>query len=129
MKAALISLGSTSSVMVADAMKKYFDQVDMIQLKEIEVGLGKDGGILYQGEPLEQYDCVYLKGSFRYAHLLRSIAAMLEGKVPFMPLTADAFTTVHNKLLTHLVLQQHTIPMPKTYISSTVEAAKELLKS
>ncbi|MBT4935604.1 RimK family alpha-L-glutamate ligase [Candidatus Woesearchaeota archaeon] len=128
MKAALISLGSTSSVMVADAMKKYFDQVDMIQLKEIEVGLGKDGGILYQGEPLEQYDCVYLKGSFRYAHLLRSIAAMLEGKVPFMPLTADAFTTVHNKLLTHLVLQQHTIPMPKTYISSTVEAAKELLK-
>ncbi|PIN76653.1 hypothetical protein COV17_01685 [Candidatus Woesearchaeota archaeon CG10_big_fil_rev_8_21_14_0_10_36_11] len=128
MKAALISLGSTSSIMVAEAMKKYFDQVDMIKLKEIEVGLGKEGCILYQSQPLEQYDCVYLKGSFRYAHLLRSIAAMLEGKVPYMPLPASAFTTVHNKLLTHLVLQQHNIPMPKTYISSTIDAAKNLLK-
>lgn len=127
MKAALISLGSKSSLMTLDAMRKYFDQVDMIQLRNIEVNLGKEGGLLYEGRKLENYDCVFLKGSFRYAFLLRSIAVLLEGKIPYMPLPAHAFTVAHNKLLTHLVLQQHNIPMPKTYISPTSDAAKQLL--
>ncbi|MBI2146054.1 RimK family alpha-L-glutamate ligase [Candidatus Woesearchaeota archaeon] len=128
MKAAIISLESTSSKMVAEAMKKYFDQVDMLHLKGIEVDLGKEGGVFYHGKELEKYDCVYLKGSFRYANLLRSIATFLEGKVPYMPLPANAFTTVHNKLLTHLALQQHHLPMPKTYVLPDVNGAKELLK-
>lgn len=114
--------------MVADALKKYFTQVEMIQLKHVEVHLGKEAGILYEGKALNHYDCVYLKGSFRYANLLRSIAALLEGMSAYMPVSAPAFTTVHNKLLTHLALQQHAIPMPKTYISADTEAAKELLK-
>jgi ribosomal protein S6--L-glutamate ligase len=128
MKAALISLGSKSSIMTAEAMGKYFDQVDMIQLRNIEINIGKDGGIFYQGKLLDTYDCVFLKGSFRYANLLRSIAAMLEGKVSYMPIHASSFSVVHNKLLTHLVLQQHNIPMPRTYLSPTVNEAKELLK-
>ncbi len=128
MKGAIISLGSVSSQMVADAMKKYFDEVDMINLKYIEVRLGKESGVFYNGEPLGNYDCIYLKGSFRYANLLRSISALLEGKVPYMPLPSNSFTIVHNKLLTHLALEQQNIPMPRTYISSTIEEAKELLK-
>lgn len=128
LKGAVISLGSKSSLLVAEAMKKYFGEVDVVQLKDIEVSLGKDGGVFYRGEHLKHYDCIYLKGSFRYANLLRSIANMLEDKVPYMPLASPAFTIVHNKLLTHLTLQQHNIAMPKTYISSTVEAAKDVLK-
>jgi ribosomal protein S6--L-glutamate ligase len=128
MKGAVISLGSVSSKWAAEAMGKYFDSVEMINLKEIEVKLGKEGGIYYKGEILEHYDCIYVKGSFRYAHLLRSIATLLEGKVPYMPISASAYTIVHNKLLTHLTLQQHNIPMPKTYVSPSVEEAKELLK-
>lgn len=127
MKAAVISLGSKSSLMLVESLKNYFDVVDSIHLKNIEVNLGKEGGIFYQGNKLDHYDCIYLKGSFRYAQLLRSIAAMLEGKIPYMPLPANAFTTIHNKLLTHLVLEQQHIPMPKTYISATTESAKELL--
>src|SRR3989338_4788207 len=102
MKAGLISLGSKSSEMTADAMKKYFDDVDMIQLRHIEIRLGKEAGIYYEGKLLGRYDCMFVKGSFRYANLLRSIASLLEGKVPYMPIPASAFTTVHNKLLTHL---------------------------
>src|SRR3989344_542304 len=128
MKAALISLGSKSSLMTSEAMKKYFDQVGLLELKKIEIRLGKESGIFYEGKPLENYDCVYVKGSFRYANLLCSIASMLEGKVAYMPLPAKTFTTVHNKLLTHLALQQYALPMPRTYITSTVEAGKELLK-
>lgn len=128
MKAAIISLGSKSSLMIAEAMKKHFRKVDKIQLKNIEVRMGKEGGIFYEGKELGNYDCVYIKGSFRYANLLSSIATLLEGKVPYMPLPGNSFTIIHNKLLTHLTLQQNNIPMPKTYVSSTVEAAKDLLK-
>lgn len=128
MKAAIISLGSKSSLMVAEAMKKYFEKVDMIQLKNVEVSLGKEAGVFYEGKPLDDYDFIYLKGSFRYANLLHSIAAMLENKVPYMPLPANIFTIAHNKLLTQLILQQYNIPMPRTYISPDIEAAKELLK-
>jgi len=128
MKAALISLGSKSSLMTGEALKKYFDQVEVLELKKIEIRLGKESGIFYEGKALDNYDCVYVKGSFRYAHLLCSIASMLEGKVSYMPLPASTFTTVHNKLLTHLILQQQNIPMPRTYLSSTTETAKELLK-
>ena len=128
MKAALISLGSTSSILTAAAMKKYFAQVDQLQLKNVEIRFGKEAGIFYEGQPFGQYDCVYVKGSFRYANLLRSLATLLEKNTAYMPLSGTAFTLTHNKLLTHLLLQQHNIPMPRTYLSSTVDAAKALLQ-
>lgn len=128
MKAAIISLGSTSSLMVGEAMRKYFDKVDMLQLRKIEVRLGKESGVFYNGEMIPDYDCIYVKGSFRYSKLLHSIATLLEGKVPYMPISTTSFTIAHNKLLTHLVLQQHNIVMPRTYVSPTSEEAKELLQ-
>jgi len=128
MRAALISLGSKSSLMVAEAMKNYFKEVDIIQLRDIEVKLGKEGGVFYEGGPINHYDCIYLKGSFRYSNLMRSIASMLESKIPYMPISSTAFTITHNKLLTHLSLQQHNISMPATYVPSTIEAAKDVLK-
>ena len=128
MKAAIISLGSKSSEMIAEAMKKYFSEVDMLNLKEIEVRLGKEGGIFYQGKKLSHYDCVYLKGSFRYVNLLAAVAALLERKTAYLPLSSSSYLNVHNKVLTHLLLEQENIPMPKTYLTSTIIAAKELIK-
>lgn len=128
MKAAIISLGSVSSKWTFEAMKRYFEDVDDIDLRNVEVDLGaKSPVVLYEGKPLERYDCIYLKGSFRYLQILSSIAAVLEGKV-FMPITPYAFTLGHDKLLTHLALQQHKIPMPETFISSNPAAAKQLLE-
>lgn len=127
MKAAVICQGSVSSQWTVEAMKKYFDQVDLINLNDIEVNLGDKGEVLYQGEPLKEYDCVYGKGSFRYANLMRSVASLLQKKC-YMPLQPRTFTTAHNKLLTHLELQKNNVPTPKTYITPTVAAAKLILK-
>src|SRR3989338_6396270 len=128
MKAAVISLGSVSSQMTVAAMRKYFERVDSLSLKEIEVMVGRESGIFCAGEPLLEYDCVLVKGSFRYANLLCSISTMLEGRVVYLPLSSNSFSAVHNKLLTHLVLQKSHLPMPKTYIPATAQAAKRLLK-
>ena len=127
MKAALISQGSTSSKWTLEAMKKYFDEVEDINLKEIEINLGaKKNPVLYKGEPLEHYDCIYVKGSFRYAPVLRSIVSTLP-ETTFTPISSDAFTLGHDKLLTHQKLQITNIPMPLTYIATTSEAARGVL--
>ena len=43
MKGAVLSLGSKSSKMTVEAMKKYFDVVEDVNLKSIEVMLGRKG--------------------------------------------------------------------------------------
>ena len=127
MKAALISLGSKSSLWTIEEMKKYFELVDNINLKEVEVNLGKGQlEVLYKDKPLSKYDCIYAKGSFRYAPLLQSITSALFNTC-YMPIKPEAFTIGHNKLLTHLALQHYKIPMPKTYVVSSLEAAKKIL--
>jgi ribosomal protein S6--L-glutamate ligase len=128
MRAAVVSLGSTSSKWTIDALKKYFKKVDAIDLRKVEVDLGSDSPVvLYQGKPVLDYDCIYLKGSFRYIQVLRSIATVLENKA-YMPISPAAFTIGHDKLLTHLTLQQNRIPMPETYISVNPSAAKAILE-
>lgn len=127
MRAGVISMGSISSKWTVEALSKYFDEADLLDIKEFEVNLGKDGGVLYAGNPLKHYDCIYMKGSGRYANLLRSIASMLSDKT-FIPIKSSAFTTCHDKLLTHIALQRAGVPQPHTCIASTSLAAKKILK-
>ena len=128
MKMAVISLGSKSSKMVVKALKKYVRDVDDINLKDIEVVLSSKGlGVLYKGQPLENYDGIYAKGSFRYAPLLRALTLALNDKT-YMPIYQSAFTVGHDKILTHLAFQKNEIPTPQTYLSSTPESAKKILE-
>lgn len=129
MKAALISLGSTSSQWTLDAMSRHFDVVDSIDVRKIEINIGakKDARLLYGSKQFPSYDCIYAKGSFRFASILRAVTALL-GDTCYMPIRDSAFTLVHNKLLSHIVLQQHEIPMPITYLSASGRATKKLLE-
>jgi ribosomal protein S6--L-glutamate ligase len=128
MKIALISLRSRSSLMVLKALKNYFEEVADLDIRKIEVNLGVGKlDILYEGRPMEHFDCVYCRGSFRYAPLLRSITRGLSS-ISYMPIAATTFTIGHDKLLTHLALQRYKIPMPKTYLTSSPEAAKKILE-
>jgi len=127
-KAAVISLGSVSSKWTVKSMKNYFREVDHLNIKDIDVTLGSgEPEILYKGNPLEDYDCVFIKGSFRYATLSRAIASILRNKT-YTPIKSTAFTVVHDKLLTQLKLQQNKLPMPKTYLAATPAAAKKILE-
>jgi ribosomal protein S6--L-glutamate ligase len=128
MKAAIISLGSKSSLWTYEAMKKYFETVDLLDLRMFEVNFSGDKAeILYEGEALKKYDCIYAKGSFRYASILANITARLY-KNTYMPLTPESFTLCHDKLLTQMELQKYNIPMPKTYLAATIKAVKKNLE-
>jgi RimK family alpha-L-glutamate ligase len=126
-KAALISQGSISSQWTAEAMKKHFGQVDMLDVREIEVNLGKESEVLYNGKPIGKYDCIYCKGSFRYANVLRAITTLV-GEDTFIPISAGAHTVAHDKVLTHLKLQAAGVPTPRTYLAATIESGKKILK-
>lgn len=113
--------------MTYEAMRKYFDEVDSLNLKNIEVNIGgKKAQVLHNGEPLRDYDCVYPKGSFRYVSLLRSITTILRKK-SYVPYHSASYSIGHDKLLTQLKLQEHNVPMPQTYLSST-DASKQILE-
>ncbi|MCB9362699.1 RimK family alpha-L-glutamate ligase [Candidatus Woesearchaeota archaeon] len=127
-RAALISLGSTSSKWTYEAMKEYFEHVDNINIKDIEINVGSaNGEIICEGEPLSSYDCIYAKGSFRYGDVLSALATIIGDKA-YMPVSASAFAVGHDKVLSHIAMQQHKIPTPITYLSSSVSAAKTILK-
>ena len=127
LKAAIISLCSDSSQWTAEAMRKYFDEVDELDIRKIDINIGgRDSEVFYEGDPIKEYDCIYAKGSFRYAQLLKTLTSILSDKC-FMPISAEAFTIAHDKLLTQLELQKNKIPMPKTYISATITAARNVL--
>jgi len=129
LEAALISLRSDSSKWTVRAMRKYFTKVDDLDIRKIDIKIsGNDSAIMYDGKPMKKYACIYAKGSYRYAELLKTLTSLLEKKC-YMPLSADSFTIAHDKLLTHLELQKNGIPMPNTYITPSVEAAKAVLKS
>ncbi|MBI4149144.1 RimK family alpha-L-glutamate ligase [Candidatus Woesearchaeota archaeon] len=127
LKAALISMNSTSSRWTADAMKKYFEQVDVFDIRQIEVSMAAKEEVLHDGKPIAGYDCIYAKGSFRYNALLRAITTVLH-KQAYMPIAPTAFTLGHDKLLTQLKLEQSGIPMPKTYLAATPDAGKQILE-
>ncbi len=128
LKAAIISLGSKSSKMLAKAMEKYFDQVDMIDLKNTEVRVNtKEIIALYNGKEIQEYDHIFLKGSFRYSLILRTLADALKGKT-YLHLNPETFTICNDKALTQIELEKHKVPSPKTYITATITAAKDILK-
>ncbi|HLC50050.1 MAG TPA: RimK family alpha-L-glutamate ligase [Candidatus Nanoarchaeia archaeon] len=127
MKAAVMSLGSKSSMWIAEAMKKYFDSVASIDLRDVEVNIGSGKlKVLYEGKEIPQYSCIYARGSFRYSPLLRAVTRTLY-RSSYMPIMPETFTIGHDKMLTHLALQHFNIPMPATYLASSTRAAKKIL--
>lgn len=129
MKFGLISLGSVSSKMLLDEAKKVFDEADMIDIRKIEIKIDKKATVLYDGEPLKNYDCLYMKGSYKYSSLLYGLTEIYKEKC-FVPIDSNAHILAHNKFLTHLFFSSHEIlKMPGTYFAAKISETKEFLKT
>lgn len=73
------------------------------------------------------FDAVYVRGSYKYGLLQRSISEALWGK-SYLPLAPTAFTYAHDKSLTMIKLLSGKVPVPKSYIAATAEAARSILE-
>jgi len=125
---ALFSQQSKSSLWLAEAMAKYFGSVDHYDIRKVEVSLSSKGTeVIYEGKAVPEYDCLHVKGSFRFVDVLRTISQQFEGKC-YNPINPEAYTIGHDKLLTHLKLQTFNIPMPTTYLSPSTVAGRKILE-
>ena len=129
LKFALISLGSVSSNLVLEEAKNYFDEVDHLDLRKIEINVAKQAKVLYDGETLKDYDCIYMKGSYRYSSLLYGLTEIYKDKC-FIPVESNAHIIAHNKFMTHLFFSSNKIlKMPGTYFAAKISETKQFLKT
>ena len=129
MKIGIISLYSDSSKMIGNECRDYFDKVEMINIKDVSVESStKNLETLYNGKKLESFDCLYCRGSYKNALLLRAISESYYD-TSYTPIKPGAFIIGHDKFLTILELQKHGIDIPKTYVASTISSAKKILES
>ena len=129
LKFGLISLGSESSKMILEAAKQYFGEVDLIDLRKVEIKLDRKTTVLYNGEPLKQYDCLLMRGSFRYSTLLYGLTEFYKDKC-FIPIDANAHLIAHNKFMTQLLFSKDKVlKMPGSYYAAKIKETKEFLKT
>ncbi len=128
MRLAIISLRGKSSRKIALEAKKYFEIVDELNLKDFEVHLNDSGiEVEHLKKDLEKYDCIYVRGSFRYSLLQKSITRALPDDV-YVPIKSKAFTLGHDKFLTAIELQKNQVHIPKTYYAANKKIAEKILE-
>lgn len=129
MKFGLISMGSKSSQMIVDEAKKKFDEADLININKVEIKINKEIKILYNGEPLPSYDCLYLRGSYKYSSLLYAVTELKKEEC-YLPVDANAHLIAHNKFLTHLNFSTDpSLKMPMTYYAPNITETKKFLET
>jgi ribosomal protein S6--L-glutamate ligase len=127
MKIGIISLGGPSSLLVAKECRKYFDEVEELNLKKFDIRLMDDETkVTYDGVDLMGFDCLYIRGSHKYALLQRVITKQFYRDV-YMPISQKAFTTGHDKFLTTVQLQEQGVNVPKTYYTANSETARGII--
>src|SRR3989344_3053165 len=115
MKLGIVSLGGKSSTDIAKEALKYFDKVDSLELKKFEVEIDEKGTkVTYENKKLDNYDCLYVRGSHKYSVLQRAITRPLKDDT-YMPTESKAFTIAHDKFLTMIEFQKHHVSMPRTF--------------
>jgi len=115
--------------MIGKECRDYFDKVEMINIRDVNVSSSTNSlETLYNAKKLDTFDCLYLRGSYKNALLLRAISECYLNTT-YLPIKPDSFTIGHDKFLTILELQKHGIDIPKTYVASTISSAKKILET
>ncbi|MDP3916715.1 MAG: RimK family alpha-L-glutamate ligase [Nanoarchaeota archaeon] len=128
MRLCVVGLGGESSKLIAKEARTFFDEVVEVDLRNVELCIDDRAGFSVKSlnVNLEDFDCIYVRGSYKYVLLQRALTRALYKKV-YMPIKPSAFTLGHNKLLCSLELQQKGISIPTSYFVSKTEQAKNLL--
>jgi ribosomal protein S6--L-glutamate ligase len=127
MKLCVISLGGKSSLQIVEEGKAFFDESEHVDLRTLEVHASSQGlKVLSSGKELQDFDCVYIRGSYKYRLLQEALTSAYVDKA-YLPLRAGAFSIGHNKFLTLLALAKKGIHIPTTYLAGTTKAARNIL--
>ena len=116
---------STKKIM--EEAEKYFDKVSFVPVNKIILKINKEPEIYYKGEDLSKYDyClprIDAKRAIHGYHVIKFMD-MIGMKKPY---SAESVLIAHHKFLSLDVLKQASVPVPETYLVSSLESAKEVL--
>jgi ribosomal protein S6--L-glutamate ligase len=128
MKIGIVSLGGPSSKLLAKECKKYFDEVCELDLRKFDIRLINEKTVVrYLGEELKGFDCMYVRGSYRYAPLQAAITKHFS-KTAYLPISSNAFSIGHDKFLTTLYLMDERVDVPQTYYAAGIKRAREIIE-
>jgi len=128
MKLAVVSLGGGSSLKILKEASKLFKDVISIDIRKLEVGLKtKSIDINFERRKLDDFDCVYIRGSHKYSNIQSAIAESFLHRC-YLPTLPFAFNLAHDKFLTSLYLRRNSVPIPTTYLVESRQMAKSLLE-
>ncbi|MEM7826932.1 MAG: RimK family alpha-L-glutamate ligase [Candidatus Aenigmatarchaeota archaeon] len=130
--ASLLVIGSKnpgySTKEIIKEAERLFDNVKYVPVNKIVLKLDKDLGIFYEGENLSKYDyCLPRIDSKRATHgyhVMRFLDIIGMKK----PYSAEAVLITHNKFMSLEALRKAGVPIPETYLISSVSSAKKILK-
>ncbi len=132
MKKSLLIIGAekpgVSTKKIIEEAEKIFDKVKFVPVNDIVLRVNKKFEITYKGEDLTKYDyCLPRIDSKRASHGYHVIKFMdiLGMKKPY---SAESIIIAHNKFLSLDVLRQAGVPIPETYLVSSIESAEQVLK-
>ena len=117
----------STKLLLKEAEEK-FDSVEYVPVNDIILKLSEDDmGLKFNGHNLKDFDyCLPRIDSKRAPHGYFVIKYMEQLGVK-KPYKAEAIHTVHNKFSTLLTMKKSNIPMPATYLVSSINSAKKVL--
>lgn len=128
MNLCVISLGGKSSLAIVKEAERYFDSATHLDLRTLEIHASAEGlHVFSDRREVKGYDCIYVRGSFKYTLLQRAISRAFLQEA-YLPIKPAAFSVAHNKFLTLLELLKNGVHTPKTYFTATTPAAKKILE-
>jgi ribosomal protein S6--L-glutamate ligase len=109
--------------------KKEFGKVDYAPILEIQLQLDRKRGMdaLYEKKTLTDYDYVLPRIDSKRAEAGYHVFRVLDTLGVKKPYPADTIMMAHNKFITLERMVKYGIPVPTTYLTSSREAAKNIL--
>ena len=113
---------------LVDEAKKVFKKVEQIPIIDVKLELGEGKlDAVYKKESLGKADYVLPRIDSKRAAVGYPVVSFLDSMGVNKPYRAEAVLVAHNKFLTLQKLLDNGVPVPRTYLTGSKGAAKELL--
>jgi len=119
---------SPSTQKILDEARQVFDIVDYIPVNHILIDIGKSQDLKFDNMTIQKYDyCLPRIDSKRAQHGYH-VMRFLDNISMKKPYSAETILVAHNKFMTIETLKKANVPIPRTYLVSSLKTAKQILK-
>jgi len=120
---------SNTTQRLLDEGKREFKKVEYVPILEIQLQVDSKKGLdaVYDKKSLGDYDYILPRIDSKRAEAGYHVFRVLDKMDVMKPYPADTILVAHNKFVTLEQMVKFGVPVPRTYLSSSREAAKKVL--